>query len=220
LTTTPRPASVRTAALFRARDALAATRSPAAAARAVLAVADDAWAALRPQVVQQGALACRAGCAACCHQRVAVLPAEADLIAEHVRVHDPGRLARLAAPRGAHDPCPFLDPGDAFGVQRGSAGGTCSIYALRPLRCRGLHSRDAAACRKWLDGLQPVGADLTAFALEPIGLMDAALAGLGQALGEAGADTATLELAPAVASRLARREETVASPGKTPIFPA
>src|SRR5262245_40191399 len=137
------PAALRTAARFRAADALAATRAPADAALAVMALADAAWAALRTQVERAGALACRAGCGACCHQRVAVLPAEADAIARHVLAHDPGRRARLMAARGERDPCPFLDDG------------ACAIYAVRPLRCRGLHSRNATVCRKWPEGRLP-----------------------------------------------------------------
>jgi len=195
-----------------------------------MALADAAWAALQPGVERGGALACRAGCAACCHQRVAVLPAEADLIARHLRAGDPAacaaRRVRLAAPRGARAPCPFLDGG--------AHDGACAIYAVRPLRCRGLHSRNAAVCRKW-SAVETPGGSLAAgpvhdaaavFPPEPIALMDAALAGLGQALAEAGADTATLELAAAVAARLDESgedarggEEAVASPGKTPIFP-
>jgi hypothetical protein len=205
--------AARTAALFRARDALAATRDPAAAAQAAMAAADEAWATLRPAVERAGALACRAGCTACCHQRVAVLPAEADLIARHVAAHDPGRRARLAAPRGPRDSCPFLDCG------------ACTIYAVRPLRCRGVHSRDATVCRKWPEDRVADGLDRDAFPPEPIAVMDAALAGLGQALRDGGHDTATLELAAAVLARLdptvpGGGEEAVASPAKTPIFPA
>jgi hypothetical protein len=205
--------AVRTAALFRARDALAARRDPADAAQAAMAAADEAWIVLRLAVERAGVLVCRAGCAACCHQRVAVLPAEADLIARHIDKHDPGRRARLAGPRALHDPCPFLD------------GATCAIYAVRPLRCRGLHSRDATVCRKWPEGRASAGAASDAFPPEPIALMDAALAGLGQALREAGHDTATLELGAAVLARLDRTapgggDEAVASPAKTPIFPA
>jgi hypothetical protein len=218
-----RTGGMRIAALVRARDALAATRDPADAAQAAMAAADAAWAELRASVEQAGALACRAGCAACCHQRVAVLPAEAALIARHLRAGDPAaratRRARLAAPRGARAPCPFLDDG-----------GACAIYAVRPSRCRGLHSRNAAACRKWTDieergGHVPAGIDAAVFPPEPIALMDAALAGLGQALQEAGADIATLELAAAVAACLdglgedgGHGDEAVASPGKMPIF--
>jgi hypothetical protein len=201
-------AALRTAARFGAKDALAATRDPADAALAVMAVADAAWARLRGRVEREGALACRAGCDACCHQRVAVLPAEADAIARHVRTRDPGRVARLTAPRGERDPCPFLDDG------------ACTIYAVRPLRCRGLHSRHATVCRKWPEGRLPDGVDAAVFPPEPIALMDAALAGLGQALQEAGCDTTTLELAAAVAARLKTNDEAVASAGKTPIFPA
>jgi hypothetical protein len=206
------PAAMRRSAYFRARDALAGTREPAKAALAVMAAADEAWAALRPSVERAGyggsqrsaGLACRAGCAACCHQRVSVLPAEADAIAAHLRRSDPARIDRLTErPRNAA--CPFLDDG------------RCSIYAVRPLRCRGLHSRDAAACRKWPEGRAATSAVGT-FPHAPIALMDAALAGLGQALDEAGHGAATLDLAAAVAERLTA-DQAMELPAKSPIFP-
>jgi hypothetical protein len=50
--------------------------------------------------------------------------------------------------------------------------------------------------------------------------MDAALAGLGQALRGAGADTVTRELAAAVLAQVGRDEEAVESVAKTLIFPA
>jgi hypothetical protein len=98
-----------------------------------------------------GALACRAGCDHCCYQVVGVTAAEAVTIHAHVtRSRSPDELERLRAhvadlharARGlssaerfsAQHPCPFL------------AGGSCSIYEVRPLSCRGMNSLDASEC--------------------------------------------------------------------------
>lgn len=185
------------------------TDDPVAGARAACAetarVFDAAWARLRPAVETQGAIACRAGCAACCHQDVAVLPVEAVAIAATIGAATPeaaawraavhataARLAGMDAParRRAGIPCPFLD-----------AAGGCGIYDVRPLRCRGLHSRDADRCR----GTAAPGAasDRSAFPIEPLHLADAALAGLAEAWARRGAPAATRELTRAVAALLA-----------------
>ena len=99
----------------------------------------------------EGALACRAGCDHCCYQVVGVTAAEAVTIHAHVtRSRGPDELERLRAhvadlyarSRGlssaerfsAQHPCPFL------------AGGSCTIYEVRPLSCRGMNSLDASEC--------------------------------------------------------------------------
>ena len=216
------PSALRTAAYFAARDALAGARRPAAAAAAAVAAFERAWAGVQPRVA--GSLACRTGCASCCHQRVTVLPAEAAAIATHVRKRpdaDPGDTlaARIAAavdaPAGS--PCPFLDADHA-----------CVIYPVRPIRCRGVHSRDVAACAKWTapPGAIAAAPGAGAFPPEPIALADAALAGLGRALAEAGQPAESVDLAEAVDALL--REDAVKydreppnpmeSPPKVPIF--
>jgi hypothetical protein len=99
----------------------------------------------------EGALACRAGCDHCCYQVVGVTAAEAVTIHAHLlRTRSAEELARLRAhvaelyerSRGlssaerfsAQHPCVFL------------AGGSCSIYEVRPLSCRGMNSLDASEC--------------------------------------------------------------------------
>jgi hypothetical protein len=104
-----------------------------------------------------GAVACRAGCDHCCYQSVGVTAPEALVIFDHLSrtLSDPA-LARVAADVAAQrartqglstaerfspeHPCPFLDV----------AAGRCTIYAVRPLSCRGMNSLDAAACEKRL----------------------------------------------------------------------
>jgi Fe-S-cluster containining protein len=96
-------------------------------------------------------VACRSGCAACCHVPVDVQAHEVFFAADHIQVHfSPVALtaviARLARHRdrtadyegderlASRKPCPLL------------RAGACSIYAGRPEACRSHHSSDAALC--------------------------------------------------------------------------
>lgn len=99
-------------------------------------------------------LACKAGCAWCCHQGVDVTLAEASLIAGWLdKSVAPKERARLVAAvkavaersRGltpverqrAAIPCAFL-----------GADGACGIYPVRPLLCRAALASDAERCRR------------------------------------------------------------------------
>ena len=93
----------------------------------------------------KGGLACRRGCAHCCHLDVTVTAPEAFQIAGILR-RTPARAAAFleaeAATRGlsqterwrAKKPCPLLSNAE------------CSIYESRPLSCRGAVSLDVDAC--------------------------------------------------------------------------
>ncbi len=130
------------------------------------ALAAAAWAAFdrRAEEVERArpetrpALACRAGCAHCCHSMVSVLPQEAFALAAHIETATPeperealkarviahaGRTARMggAARMRARIACPFLDGETAL----------CRVHAARPLTCRGMNSVDESACRAALD---------------------------------------------------------------------
>lgn len=100
-------------------------------------------------------LACGEGCSHCCFQAVGVSPPEVFAIHEHLhatrtpeeldgvarRIREAdGRTRGLSgAERFSPDlPCPFLED------QR------CTIYAVRPLACRGANSLDADACERTL----------------------------------------------------------------------
>lgn len=100
-----------------------------------------------------GTLACRAGCAWCCHFTVDVRPVEVFAIIDYVEQELPAaEQARVRAQveansgllRGLDDDarvtrnlrCPFL--GD----------GRCIIYPARPQSCRNYHATDAAGCRQ------------------------------------------------------------------------
>lgn len=203
---------------FKALDALRAGRTPsglAAATGVASMTADSAWAEARPAVEarKQPGFACAAGCAWCCHQQVAVAPAEAVAIARHVLQHFPppalaalkARLAELdARTRGlgvaqrAHlkAPCAFLE------------GNACSIYAVRPLRCRGVYSRDAQHCRWAMESPDQVFGSpdrhtkAGPYPVEPARIMDAALTGLARALRDQGLPWEALELTAAVRTAL------------------
>ncbi len=208
-------AKIVSAAYFRATDALRAGRSPAAIAAAVsatAALADQAWADARPaaEARKQPGFACAAGCAWCCHQQVAASPAEAVAIARHVTsTFAPEALAALKARLAALDtrsrglglwerarlktPCAFLHPD-----------GNCSIYEVRPLRCRGVYSRDAAHCRWTMENPDHVfgnpdrHAKPGPYPVEPAKIMDLALTGLARALNEVGLAWGALELTAAL----------------------
>lgn len=99
-----------------------------------------------------GAIACRQGCAHCCHQRVGVTVPEALAIFEalvatrsaaelrtlHERVERAYHATRGLTRDERNSPehaCPLLESG------------SCSVYEVRPLSCRGVHSLDEQACR-------------------------------------------------------------------------
>ncbi len=125
----------------RADGALAALGRSQLRHDAVLAAAADA-----------STLACRDGCAWCCHFSVDVRAVEVFVILDHIERHfTPERRALLRAEitRNADrfagedddarltrtEPCPFL------------AGGRCSIYPVRPQTCRNYHATDVTGCR-------------------------------------------------------------------------
>lgn len=105
--------------------------------------------------------ACRAGCSACCHLAVAVLPIEALVIAAGLRnsrsVQENAMLldrVRATSARVSHltieqracakIPCALL--GDD---------GACTIHDFRPIGCRGWTSFDRAACDAALQEERP-----------------------------------------------------------------
>jgi len=92
-------------------------------------------------------LACRSGCAFCCHQPVKVNAAEAFFLAGQVRERpDTAAAVRQAAsqligrdaetPKAAWLRCPLLDQDDA-----------CSVHSVRPLSCHGYVSLDVEDCK-------------------------------------------------------------------------
>jgi Fe-S-cluster containining protein len=114
----------------------------------------------RRALARAGALspACSAGCSYCCHVHVDATVPEILAIVEHVsRAFPPEALealreqlaerARRAGPMSdearwaAKIPCALL-----------GEGGRCSIYEVRPLRCRAFHSCAVEPCREAFEG--------------------------------------------------------------------
>ncbi len=101
-------------------------------------------------------IACRKGCAFCCHAYVAVSAPEALLAAQRLRslpepertlaaarVREIDHRTRELAPRdraGRWIPCPMLEDG------------RCRIYDVRPFSCRAEMSMDAGACESLAAG--------------------------------------------------------------------
>lgn len=176
------------------------------AARAAIGAADAFFEDVRKSVdleARLAAQACAAGCAWCCHQIVAVTPAELEMVMEAIAA-GPARVraaiaarARDAAGKGAgldqrqwwaaRIRCPLL--GDD---------GLCAVHAARPLACRAHNSADADSCRRSYLGeavRTPVlAAQHGTWAHAQMGLLDA--------LAETGGDAVLLNLALAVESRL------------------
>lgn len=114
-------------------------------------------------------MACKAGCGSCCCSQVGAEMAEAFAILRHLQETSStedfekvmGRVAELAREVGTLDPgarwelqkpCVFLDPQSQ----------SCTIYAVRPIACRGYNSLDLNACNlstQNLDHSQPIPAD-------------------------------------------------------------
>jgi len=159
----------------------------------------------------EGSVACKAGCDHCCYQVVGVTPAEAIAIFEHLRTTlSPAELERVTAhlaerfeqTRGLtssqrfspDQPCPFLD------VPTGS----CTIYEVRPLSCRGMNSLDASECATRLRDPAAraeflAGAQTGHSYLEPIRAFRAVSAGLQLGLAELyRLDTRALDLTAAL----------------------
>ncbi|MBC7908826.1 MAG: YkgJ family cysteine cluster protein [Rhodospirillaceae bacterium] len=206
-----------------------------AALDAVFSVAEASWASRRTNLtymLSSPAPACKAGCGWCCHQQVGVSVPEAIRVAVHIqslpvdqRAPMAARLAQVAGrTQGmttddrahARVACPFL------GTE-----GRCMIYAVRPLRCRGLHSIDVDFCIACFDDIEAMRAKLAAGQLKPVfldtpqAIFDSALAGVLKALSKAAPKAVvSLELAVAVNAlleqpRLAERWLAGARPDRT-----
>ena len=149
--------------------------------------------------------ACRAGCSYCCHFKVEIRAEEAFAIVDYVREHfSPersreiraaadanARVMRQASPAAqaeANLPCVFL-----------GADGCCSIYEVRPLRCRAFHATDVERCKQSFE--QPHNLDiLDSQVTEVYAAGQAQQHGYNAAMGEAGYDTAMYEMSTALAA--------------------
>jgi Fe-S-cluster containining protein len=230
------PERIASAVSVPALDALRAGRTPHALAAAVAAageVADRAWAEQRPaaEARKTPGFACGPGCAWCCHQQVSLAPAEAVRIARHVLdTFPPDALAALKKRLTALD-----DRARGLGMEARAQfktpcalliDGQCSIYAVRPLRCRGVYSRDAGHCRWAMENPGQVFGDPNRhsqpgpYPVEPAKIMDAALTGLARACHEFGLAWEALELTAALRIALETPDFAPRYLASEPIFAA
>ena len=148
-------------------------------------------------------IACAAGCGSCCVVNVAVLLPEAVAIAnflwergEPALGEVAGRLAEL------HQQVCWLDDDERILLRRPcaflDAGGSCSIYPVRPLLCRSVTSTDPLRCREAI-ALEALGeAPPVLMNLFQKGIMNAAYRGLAEALVSRGLDGRGVKLTVAV----------------------
>lgn len=153
-----------------------------------------------------GTLACRSGCAFCCHFTVDVRPAEVFQILDFVdRSFTAGARSRIQAAIHANAAelagldeeqrvtrnirCPFLDDD------------RCSIYPVRPQSCRNYHATDVAGCEQsWGD---PGNLDIDPeFAPGVYQAGEAHVEAVSGVLAEAGFDVDAYELSVALAAAL------------------
>ncbi|HEX6979617.1 MAG TPA: YkgJ family cysteine cluster protein [Alphaproteobacteria bacterium] len=202
-------------------------------AQAAQAHADQVWAAVRPCVDVAGAapLVCRSGCSWCCHQLVAVLPAEVIAIVRYVeRTFAPDARAVLMRRLSALDArARGLSPLERARLKQPCAflvDGACSIHAARPLRCRGVHSRDADHCRWAFEHPDEAAASRRTrarpgpYAVESAEIAHAALTGLARACRETGLDHDMLELNAAARIALNVPDAELYALNADPIFAA
>jgi hypothetical protein len=140
---------------------------------------------------------CRVGCSYCCHLRVLVTIPEAISIADACRdTMSPEDLAALRARVDIHQeelrgrkgadwnnarpPCPLLK------------GGCCTVYAHRPLACRGWNSTDVAACET--EFREPTGRSGVKCDLNRLAPPQSIALGVGVGLKDAGLQYAPVEL--------------------------
>ena len=162
-------------------------------------VADSTLAALVAKDPPRRTIACKAGCAYCCHLYVQVTPLEAIGVVRAVQAQGPEALAAVSArvadtllKTAGKDaayrnilalPCPLL------------VDGQCSVYAARPFVCRGANSADVDACRRGMGSAS--GVPLPTF-VHQRAVYAAVGNGAAQGLRDRGVDPDLLELVAAL----------------------
>lgn len=215
----PKTSPIKDAAFDAIQTAVSArlSKGPDAAVAAVgeaYAMAESLWAKVRATpafALGTQKAACGKGCGWCCHQRVGAAAVEVLYIAEQLR-HRPDFetiSARLEAwPQGRA--CAFL------------VDGACSIYELRPLKCRGLYQLDARWCMTTYAKL-----DLPLFGpppsheyqTPPKDVFDGAVFGLALPFHRANRDCPGVDFVPALKAIIHRPDATQAWWGGEKIFP-
>ena len=99
----------------------------------------------------RASVACREGCASCCHVAVDVQAHEVLLAADHIQLNfSPQALDDAVERLDAHRGRIAAFTGDERDLSRQACAllqaGACSIYSGRPQPCRSHHTSDASAC--------------------------------------------------------------------------
>ena len=180
---------------------------------------DRAFATAAPEA--KAAVACRAGCDACCHVPVGVQAHEVLIAANHVQTHfSPTQLDKLIARTAVHraafaglanidrtalkTPCTLLQEG------------SCSIYEARPEACRSHHSHNAEFCRT---NLQQGNEALDVYIPGVRGRMFAVMLAIDQAVVEAGFDGQAYDFGSALHEALTNSLCAVRWIQRQPTFP-
>lgn len=138
----------------------------------------------------RSAVACRAGCDACCHVPVGVQAHEVLIAAHHVQTHfSPVELEALIERTSRHrEAFTGRDNAERTALKKPCVllrEGSCSIYEARPEACRSHHSHNAEACRTNLDrGREEIDVYIPGVR----GRMFAIMLAIDQAVAEAGFD--------------------------------
>jgi Fe-S-cluster containining protein len=142
--------------------------------------------------------ACKAGCAYCCYYKVEVKAHEVFAIKDHMqKIFSAAQIeqvlgeaeinARLIATLTQEEhvatniKCPFLRDN------------TCSVYSVRPFKCRNFHSTNAHSCEQ--SYADPSNLAITSGFIEPVALLgNAQSQGFEGAVKNVGLDTTTYDL--------------------------
>lgn len=124
----------------------------------VMALAEDVISRLEKDGAPNESVACRAGCAYCCHYQVVMTPPEILLIGAYVKKRFTARKKRELNER--IERYAFLREGKTLAETAGVLHETpcfflenkaCTVYEVRPLVCRAWHAIDSKACKMNLE---------------------------------------------------------------------
>jgi len=172
------------------------------------AVQEMAESALARHRTDDSLIACGPGCAHCCVVNVAVLHPESAAIVDYLeRKLSPGEL--LALRRKVDEQAAvfrWLDDEERVNLQQPCAlldeAGSCRVYPVRPLLCRGVTSINPETCRQAID-LHPLGdAPPVTVNLFQSFLFNQAFIALARAMEGIGLDSRSMEMTAAIKTLL------------------
>jgi Fe-S-cluster containining protein len=156
-------------------------------------------------------IACGPGCAHCCVVNVALLRPEAVTIVAYLerKLAAEEILALQQKIDELHAAIRWLDEEERIRWRQPCAlldeAGTCSIYPVRPLLCRGLTSIDPETCRQAIDPLPLEDAPPVTVNLFQSFLFNQAFIALAKAMENVGLENRSLEMTAAIKTLLDER---------------